>query len=364
MSSLFIFPVLFFFPHHHSKEKGEKDLALRKAIAAGENPSNVLESTRSHDPFPVPRPDGSFADPLIETADVRKPVIEIAEKDDPVSTTFSESQPTKGLSISESSSRSVSPESVDSHRTSSPEETGHISSTSSRGDGGYFSNSGSLKGSLISPPSLSHSPFSNNSEYSPQSDQVFYSEVETERQPVSLPSMSSSLIKMEGYATVTQTCEPQTLASLLNTHPSPPKRTSPTPVESQQHFARPHVPNMATSFMRAPYNPDYQYGYRNNRPRAQSCVKQEMPDFGQIQTNLPPFQLPQHYASNPVSSAAPELNMVFSGTSMSQHHPVQPLPMLSPEDLQCMDRTSSFNPSAAPGGFYHPQVPMSYRFSH
>ena len=362
MHVLLVYLSCFFF-HCHSKEKGEKDLALRKAIAAGENPSNVPESTRSHDPFPVPHPDGSFANPLVENEDVRKPVMEIAEKDDPVSTTFSESQlPKFGPSLSESSSRSVTPESVDSHGTSSPELTGHISSTSSRGDGGYFSHSGSLKGSLISPPSLSHSPFSSKSDYSPQSDQVFYSEVEAEGHPVSLPPVSSSLIKMEGYASLTQACEPQTPVSLLSTHANPPKHCSPSSVQSP-HLSRPHVPNVATSFVQAPYNPEYRYGYRNIHPRAQPCVKQEMPDFGQIPANPPSFQLPQHYGSNPLSQHAQDLNLVLPGNSLHQH-PVQPLPMLSPEDLMCMDRTTSFNPSARPGGFYHPQMSMSYRYSH
>lgn len=317
----------------HSKEKGEKDLALRQAIAAGKNPSNIPESTRSHDPFPVPRSDGTFADPLIEVADSKKPVMEIAgTKDDPITTTFVESQPVRSTpSLSESSSRSVTPESVDSQRTSSPEVSGHISSISSRGDGGYYSNSGSLKGSVVSPPSLSESPFSNNSDYSPQSDQVFYSPVETERLSLPHPSMSSSLIKMEGYASLSQTHEPQTLTSLLHLHPSPPKHPSPTPLESP-HFTRPHIPNVATSFMQAQYNSDYPFGYDDNHTRAQPYIKQEMPDFGQLPANAPSFQLPANTPSfqlpaNPRSFQLPQsygthplhaqgMNMVFSGSNL------------------------------------------------
>jgi len=164
----------------HSKEDGEKDLDLRKALTAGTNSSNVVESSSSHDPFPIPREDGMDVNPL-------EP-----ETTPPVTPVIDESRPS-------SSSPILSPDSSVSHTNQETNSTEtynkHLSKSDS--DKGYSSIGRSYNSSIVSPHSVDSALGSDEDSSSPCSS-VFVTSHETHvnesnfSQPPSLSSPTAS----------------------------------------------------------------------------------------------------------------------------------------------------------------------------
>ena len=142
---------LWFF-HSRSKEKGEEDLKLRRAIDTGHGPPGIMDSSRSYDPIPTSRDDALSVNPFEDSAPLLTPL--------------------HSPSVSPPESR-ASPDLLINH----PGITTDIKSDSEAEDMGYSSSfSMSLQGSVISPLSVGSSLVSddhcsNNSVFhgSPQS---------------------------------------------------------------------------------------------------------------------------------------------------------------------------------------------------
>ncbi len=125
----------------NSKEKGEEDLKLRRAIDAGHGPPGIMDSSRSYDPIPTSRDDALSVNPFADTASLLTPL-----------------QEDHSRSVSPTESR-ASPELLVTH----PLGTTDIKSDSEAEDMGYSSSiSLSLQGSVISPLSVASSLLSDD----------------------------------------------------------------------------------------------------------------------------------------------------------------------------------------------------------
>lgn len=229
----------------YSREKGEKCLELRNSLASKEN---IAESARSHEPFPVPRQDGTSMNPFDIPEVAVSPAMSTAITDDDPSPS-----PVNSL-------RSISPDSSD-------QQIGSVTSNRSN-DSGYFrplshESSAAMLPPIVSPtPSFTDSAIGTDYSCTNSPENVF---------PITTPTPKSHDIKIEScfmpsppMSSCSCTKEPMILnmpsnVSSTNIAPSLPYPTlSPystthtaSPIYQQKHYVA--VPPQATTAPALPF---------------------------------------------------------------------------------------------------------------
>ena len=373
-----------------SREKGEKSLEMRKAIADKENTSNVIESSRSHDPFPVPREDGIQINPLEPLPERQKlSVVSISEIEE------SESSSVSHMSQCPDS-RSISPDSTSTNGLKYKNldfEAQVVDLTKSNdqnkddvSDRGYHSFSqDSYKSSIVSPPSVVDSAIGSDCESnspgnvfsSPEA--VYPIQVKAEAHSPSphtqAPTMhKSALISLLKSTTPLpqniKTTEQPSLSRSPLAKTSPPCVSSqysfPTQVPNshQQSFSQPvsYLPSQIESSMSSneQFNmslPNAQYQFPNNQVYTQSQVF--LPHFNQIPTGQPTLLTPRegYYMNMTTPTNQPFLTRSTTGVVTQMVPQTVPpfssssLPVLKVEDVQFLDtnRTNAYT--------FHPRIP-------
>ncbi|XP_011403284.1 PREDICTED: hypoxia-inducible factor 1-alpha-like [Amphimedon queenslandica] len=333
-----------------SREKGEKCLEMRKSKAeAGvpTSPTPSVESSRSHDPFPVPRDDGKSMDPF--------------QDPEAVESTRSPSSVTESLTSAPPLLRSVSPESLQSSSPTPPLSNASDKSSSvlSISDRGYDVMS-TTRDSVTTPTAVSPTP--SFAESGITTDYGTYS-----------PQISEEGFIKHELLSPTFTKSPPSLVSLLSSEPfdnvklfqhSPSAIPDVSPISSG-YSGQSQIPSdkMSSSFLSRPGQMMQSQGQNvmMSRHPLPSFPPPPPPhaaaglQYGSMSGNYRHQQVPFNFTATMVQQAPSHLNM--SGpyvTAAIPHHYPSPvpsaipigvgngfsLPVLRAEDVQFLNLTS------------------------
>ena len=335
---------------------------LRKALTAGTNTSNVVESSSSHDPFPIPREDGVNINPL--EPENTPPVTPVESRSsstsspipNPISPDLSNSNPNSNVLLTN-------------QETDSPlQHNKHLSINDS--DRGYGSVARQYHSPIISPHSVDSALGSDEESVSPGSS-VFV--MSSSRDPndsykSNSPLFSSSPTTSTPHSTLIHLLSTTVAPTIpITTNHSSPCTVSPTSISyvpkqpiysnthemhntSNQHPPVQYMPYPVSGLPQttlATQGQALQYVVTNQSPYVNSMVYNMTPTAApQIPTGI--HQIKQEYSRIPagqvpirVSSGNPTMRLMsntgFTATVLPQHGFSTNLPVLSVEDIQLLD---------------------------
>ena len=351
------------FVYFLSKEDGEKDLDLRKALTTGTNTSNVAESSSSHDPFPIPREDGININPL--EPENTPPVTPVVESR---SSSISSPIP-NSISSDLSNSNPNSVVSVTSQETNSPLQHNKHSSISDS-DRGYGSVTRQYHSPIISPHSVDSALGSDEESVSPGSSvfKIYSSRDSIDSYRSNSPLFSSSPTTSTPHSTLIHLLSTTVAPTIpVTTNHSSPCTISPTSIPyvpkqpiysnthemhntSNQHPPVQYMPYPVSGLPQSPLATQgqaLQYVVTNQSPYVNSMIYNMTPTATpQIPTDI--NQIKEEYSQIPagqvpiqISSGNPTMrfmsNTGFTATVLPQHSFSTNLPVLSVEDIQLLD---------------------------
>ena len=334
---------------YFSREKGEKCLEMRKSKAESGVPASPpsVESSRSHDPFPVPRDDGKSMDPF--------------QDPESVESTRSPMSLTESLSSVPPSLRSVSPESLQSSSPTPPlsnasDKSSGVVSVSDRG----YDVMSTTRDSVTTPTAVSPTP--SFAESGVNTDYGTYSPRISEEDFIKHELMSPTLTK-----------SPPGLVSLLSSEPFDtvkPFQYSPSAIPvvsppSSEYLGQPQMPSdkMPNSFLSHPGQMMQSQGQNviMSRHPLPSFPLPPPPhttaglQYGPMSGNYRHQQVPFNFTATMVQQGSSHLNMSgsFVATAIPRHYPSPvpaaipigvgngfSLPVLRAEDVQFLNLTS------------------------
>ena len=364
---------------------------MQKAIADKENASIVIESSRSHDPFPIPREDGLHINPLEPLPE--RPQLSVGS--------ISEINESESPSVSHTSqcpdSSPISPDSTSTNglKYKNPDLGAQVVDLTKSNDQnddipdrGYHSFSQDYyKNSIVSPPSVVDSAIGSDCE-SNSPGNVFSSpeavypitikaEAHSPSPHIQTPTNhKSALISLLTSTTplpqTIKTTEQPSLSHSPSTNTSPPCVSSqysfPTqvPDSHQQPFSHPvsYLPTQTESTMSSneQFNillPNVQYQFPNNQVYKENQVF--LPRFNQIPAGQPTLLMPreEYYMNMTTPTNQPFVTRSTTGfVTQMVPQTVPPfssssLPVLKVEDVQFLD-TNKTNQHT-----FHPKIPYT-----
>ena len=365
---------------------------MRKAIADKENASIVIESSRSHDPFPIPREDGLQVNPLEPLPEHPQlsvgSISEINESESPSLSHMSQCPDSRSISPDSTSTNGLKYKNSDYGAQVIDLTNSNDHNKDDVTDRGYDSFSqDSYKSSIVSPPSVVDSAIGSDCE-SNSPGNVFSSpeavypikikaEAHSPLPHIQTPTKhKSALISLLASTTPLPQSIKTTEQPSLSHSPSP--NTSPSCVSSQysfptqvpnshqQHFSQSVscLPSQTESSMRnnEHFNtliPNAQYHFPNNQVYTQNQVF--LPRFNQIPSGQPTLLTPreEYYMNMTTPTNQPFLTRSTTGfVTQMVPQTVPPfssssLPVLKVEDVQFLD-TNKTNAHT-----FHPRIPYT-----